>query len=217
MNVRFVSRPLPDKVGPVHLPPEVPVEGTRRRLLEVALLMFASEGFHASSMRELAKRVELQPGAAYVHFQSKEHLLAELVRIGHEMHHASLRAALLESGADPVDQLRALVAAHIRTHATYPHLAVVVNTERDLLSPELAAPSLALRKQSVALLLEVLERGTAMGRFDPPDIYFTAAAISAMGVRLPYWYSPTSGIDVDTLVAKHVELALRMVGAKRRR
>jgi AcrR family transcriptional regulator len=216
MNDRSAARSLPGKAGPVRLPAEVVVEGTRRRILEGALLLFASEGFHASSMRDLAKQIEMQPGAVYVHFPSKEHLLAELVRIGHEMHHRSLRAALLEAGADPVDQLSALVAAHVRVHASHPHLAVVVNSELDALSPELAAPGLALRKQSIALLLDIVERGTAMGRFDPPDTYFTAAAISAMGVRLPYWYSPASGIDVDTLVEKHVELALRMVGARRR-
>ena len=113
---------------------------TRRRILEGALLLFAREGFHASSMRELARVVELQPSAVYVHFPSKEHLLAELVRAGHEVHQQALRAALLEAGADPLDQLRALAAAHVRSHASYPHLAVVVNTELEALSPELAAP-----------------------------------------------------------------------------
>jgi AcrR family transcriptional regulator len=150
-----------------------------------------------------------------VHFPSKEHLLAELVRTGHEAHQQALRAALLEAGADPTDQLRAIVGAHVRMHATYPHIAVVVNTEMDFLSPELLAPGLALRRQSAALLIDIIVRGKTTGHFTPLNVTLTAAAISAMGLRLPYWYSPASGIDVDELVDMHVELALRMVGAGR--
>ncbi len=201
--------------GPAVLPPGVAVEGTRRRILEAALRLFAVEGFHGSSMRELARIVELQPSAVYVHFLSKDHLLAELVRVGHEAHQQGVRAALLGAGADPVAQLRAIVGAHVRLHATYPHLAVVVNTEMESLSPDLLGPGLTLREQSMALLFDLIERGKAMGRFDPPDTTVTAAAISAMGLRVPHWYSPASGIEMDELVEKHVELALRMVGAGR--
>ena len=213
MNDRSSRGRLPVAAGPALLPAGLAAEGTRRRILEGALLLFAREGFHASSMRELARVVELQPSAVYVHFSSKEHLLAELVRAGHEVHHQGLRAALMEAGGEPVAQLRAVVAAHVRLHASHPHLAIVVNTEMASLAPELAAPGLALRQQSVALLTEVLERGAAMGRFALLDTTVTVAALSAMGQRVPYWYSPASGLDVDALVAAHVELAVRMVGA----
>jgi hypothetical protein len=40
----------------------------------------------------------------------------------------------------------------------------------------------------------------------------TAAAISAMGLRIPYWYEPGSSLDVATLAEMHAELALRMLG-----
>jgi AcrR family transcriptional regulator len=215
MNDRSQRGRLPKTAGRAHLPPDLAADGTRRRILEGALLLFAREGFHGSSMRELARMVELQPGALYVHFPSKEHLLAELVRAGHEAHQKSLRAALLEAGSDPLDQLRAVVGAHVRVHAGYPHLAIIVNSELDALSPELAAPGLALRKESLDLLLSILERGASMGRFAIGHARVTAAAISAMGLRVPYWYSSEPGLDVDALVEAHVELATRMVGATR--
>jgi AcrR family transcriptional regulator len=215
MNDRSWTMRALASAGPAILPPSLAAEGTRRRILEGALRLFAVEGFHGSSMRELARVVELQPSAVYVHFLSKDHLLAELVRVGHEAHQQGVRAALLGAGADPIAQLRAIVGAHVRMHATYPHLAVVVNTEMEFLSPDLLIPGLALREQSMALLFDLIERGKAMGCFAPPDTTVTAAAISAMGLRVPYWYSPASGIDVDELVEKHVDLALRMVGAGR--
>jgi AcrR family transcriptional regulator len=196
------------------LPPVATADGTRRRILERALRLFASQGFHGSSMRELGKHVEIQASALYVHFPSKEHVLAELARLGHEAHHAALRDAMLDAGANPVDQLRALVGANARIHALYPDLAIVVNDEMRSLSAELAGPALALRKQSLELLFEILRRGIASGAFSIAHPVVLAGAIGAMGMRIPYWYSKASGTTIDELAAAQVELALRMVGAK---
>lgn len=205
MNDRSAKRAI--------LPGSGAAEGTRRRILESALRLFAVQGFHGSSMRELAKLVEIQPSALYVHFPSKEHVLAELARVGHEAHNAALRAALLDAGSDPMQQLRSLVAANARIHATHPDLAIVVNDEMSALSAELAGPALALRKQSLELMLDILRRGIAMGRFSAPRVDVVAAAIGAMGMRIPYWYSPAMGIDVEELAQAQAELAARMLGA----
>jgi AcrR family transcriptional regulator len=196
------------------LPTTVGADSTRRRILEQALRLFAVQGFHGSSMRELGKLVEIQPSALYVHFPSKEHVLAELARVGHEAHHAALREALLEAGSDPVGQLRDLCAANARFHATYPHLAIVVNDEMRALSRDLAGPALVLREQSLALLTSILGRGVSMGRFSITQIEVVTATIGAMGMRIPYWYSAERGISVDDLASAQAELALRMVGAR---
>ncbi|MCP3104002.1 TetR/AcrR family transcriptional regulator [Myxococcus sp. K15C18031901] len=198
--------------------PPTPSDGTRRRILETALQLFATRGYHDTSIRDLAKALELQPSALYAHFPSKEHVLAELVRIGHEAHHEALALALKEAGTtDPAEQVRALVRVHTRLHALHPQLALVVNEEFYALTPEMAAPALALRTQSTLLLAEVIERGIAQQRFSPPHPRATAAAISAMGVRLPYWYELDNGLDVDTLADVHAELALRMLGVRERK
>jgi len=165
-------------------------------------------------MRDLGKVVEMQPSALYVHFPSKEHVLAELASVGHEAHHAALRQALLDAGSDPAGQLHAIVAANARIHARYPQLAIVVNHEMSALSPELAAPALALRKQSLSLLVDILQRGVSMGRFSAPRMEIVAGAIGAMGMRIPYWYAPATGIELEELAKAHGDLALRMVGVE---
>ncbi|MDI1452034.1 TetR family transcriptional regulator [Polyangium sp. 6x1] len=197
------------------LPASSVPDGTRRRILEVALRLFASEGFHGTSVRDMAKELELQPSALYAHFSSKDHVLAELVRVGHEVHAASLRAALADADEDPIEQVCKLVRAHTLVHATYPHLAVVVNEEIYALTAELAAPALAIRAQSLSLVQTVLERGVVMGRFSMPDKAATAAALSAIGVRIPYWYEPSEALSLDALADVHVELSLRMLRAYR--
>jgi AcrR family transcriptional regulator len=192
-------------------------EGPRRRILEVALQLFASRGFHASSTRDLARALELQPSALYAHFASKEHVLADLVRIGHEVHLEKIRSALLGAGNDPADQMSALVRAHARMHATFPHLTIVINEEMFCLPAELAAPGVALRGQSTALILEVIERGVELGRFSAPHPMTAAAAIGAIGLRIPYWFESGPDLDVERLADLQADLALRMLGVDSRR
>lgn len=196
----------------VTLPAEATATGSRLRILNAALQLFAGRGFHATSVRDLAGKCRLQPGALYVHFPSKEHILAELCQIGHEVHHQALRTALLDAGSEPEAQIRAVVRAHVRVHATHPQLAVLINEELYTLPSELAAPALTLRTQSTALLTEILARGVALQRFRCRDLRVTAAAISAMGLRIPYWYRPDEGPPLDTLAEIHAELSLRMLG-----
>jgi AcrR family transcriptional regulator len=195
--------------------PGTPPRGTAGQILEVALALFARHGFHGTSIRDIGKALGLKPANLYDHYASKEHVLAELVRLGHDEHLRALRTALVAAGGAPADQLRALVMAHVRTHAEYAMLAVVANNELHALSRELAAPAMALRQQSEALLRDVIERGVAARVFSPPDALLTAAAIGGMGLRVAHWYRPD--LPIDHLTSTYAELALRMVGASRPR
>ena len=192
--------------------PEAGLEATPRRILEVALRMFATDGFHATSMRDLAKVLEIQPSALYASFPSKDHLLGELVRIGHEVHHTALRGALLRTGPDPVEQLRAVVCENARFHAAFPHLAIVINDELHALAPDLAAAGLTLRRQSIAILTDIITRGIALEQFTMKSPEVACAAIGAMSLRIPHWYEPGT-LDTEALADAQAELALRMVGA----
>src|SRR5687768_11463915 len=111
-----------------NLPPSM-ATGSRGRMLQAALHLFSQEGFHGTSIRDLAMVLEVQPSALYSHFPSKEHVLAELVRSGYEFQLDALRKALLETDADPIAQLSTFVATNARLHATYPSLAIVVHEE----------------------------------------------------------------------------------------
>ena len=188
--------------------------GTRRRILEVGLHLFATRGFAATSVRDLATVLELQPSALYAHFRSKDHILAELARYGYEAHEAAIRSAVDAAAADPVARMRAFVRAHSLVHAAYPHLAVVVNEELQGLPEELARPALAIRQTSTALLLRLIEDGIAAGVFVPTNVMVAAAAIGAMGLRVPYWFTAGESLDAPELADLQATLALRMLGTK---
>jgi len=218
-----VSEPLRERrvrSGTPALPPRPAAEGTRGRILLAGLGLFAEHGYHGTSIRDIAAEAAVQSASLYAHFPSKEAILAELVLAGHEEHHARLVTALLHSDADPRDRLAALVRAHVRTHTDYPMLAVVASNEMHALSPAAAAPAVAVRRRSEAMLAEVLLRevltiGQQHGAFDLVHPEATAAAIGSMGIRVANWYpAPQAGLTPSQLADVYASLALRMAGAR---
>ena len=194
------------------LPPNTVQDGSRGVILGEALRLFAEHGYGSASIRDIAQLVGIKGASVYSHFPSKAHVLAELIRIGHEEHLRRARSALLSAEPDPRRQLEAVVRAHVLAHAEYPMLAVVASAEMHCLPPEFAAPILEIRRQAETLLLEVIQRGVDLGMFKVADGQLAMAAIGAMGLRVANWYSPELGRSPQQIADTFAEFACRVVG-----
>ena len=75
---------------------------TRQRAIEVALELFAAQGYEKTSLREIADRLGITKAALYYHFISKEALLG----------------AIMESLLAPIDELVAWSESQPRTSET---------------------------------------------------------------------------------------------------
>jgi AcrR family transcriptional regulator len=201
-----VAAVLPDGVTP---------PGTRGRILQAGLELFAEAGFAGASIRQIAGVVGINSATLYAHYPSKEHILAELVRIGHEEMRRRLTEALARTeDRSATGELAALVRAHVLLHTDYPLLAVVTNSELHALSPELAAPSLELRTDCQRLLVNVLERGVEDGEFAVEDLLLAATAIGSLGMQVAHWFGPDQGYRREQVADQYATFALRIVNAQ---
>ena len=201
-------------LNPSTLPDEVHANPTRLRILLAGLKCFGAQGYHGTTIRDIAGEAGIQSASLYSHFASKEAILAELVFIGHDVHHRILLNALLDAEPGPRAQLRSLMVAHVASHCRYADLGIVSNYERQHLSAEAYAPAAALRERSAQLLADIVTRGKEQGVFDILDDTTTFGALGALGFSALSWYvgSPTS-LSPDEVGEYYAELALRMVGA----
>ena len=193
------------------LPPGLELSPTKRRLYETAMLLFGQEGYHAVSIRDIANALGQQPSAIYFHVAGKQELLHELALIGHRTHFETIRDALLDAGADPHDQLRAIVVAHVFGHLDYPSMARLTNRELRALAPEQLTAVLAIRTATEQLFVDVLDRGVRMGAFRTDDTFLVAKVIGAMGVRLPEWWTPDSPRTKEQIAEHYAASALKLV------
>lgn len=196
-----------------NLLPGLPQSGASTRVLDAALKLFAEQGYAGASMRDIAAAVGVKAATLYTHYPSKQHILAELCRIGHEEQYRGVRTAVLAGGGDPRDQVVAYVRAHVGFHTTYPMLAVVSNAELHALDEQLGAATFLLRRESTDLLQEIVERGMAGGAFHVADAWLAVAAIGGMGLRVAYWFAPDCGLAASSVADVYAGFALRLLGA----
>ena len=101
------GQPSPSRPGPRSA-------NRRRDLLDAAARLFARQGFHAASMRDIARAVGMLPGSLYYHFASKDELLLAVYAEGVRRIAERVDDAVA-SAATPWARLEAACVAHGET------------------------------------------------------------------------------------------------------
>lgn len=184
------------------------------RLFEAAADAFADKGFHATTTRDIASRAGLSPAGVYVHFASKEDLLFQLSRVGHEGARDDLAAAAARADS-PTEALAHVISAFARWHAEQHQVARIVQYEFRHLSPEHQREVLTLRREIDGVVEQIIAAGVEAGDFEVEDVRATALAALSLVVDVARWYHP--GIKRTTpeqIGRTYGALALRLVGAR---
>ncbi len=83
---------------------------TKERILNAALRLFSVKGFRGTTIKDIAREVEITEGAIYRHFRSKEEIIEHLVRrVTGEIRELVKRKVLPEG--DVVSRAKALAEA----------------------------------------------------------------------------------------------------------
>ncbi|AEV16273.1 Transcriptional regulator, tetR [Thermus sp. CCB_US3_UF1] len=182
----------------------------RDQILHVAGKLFSQRGYHATSMRDLAKELNLQGGSLYAHIASKEELLLEVVRQA-----AARFLAVLEGlEGDPVAKVRALVRGHLRVIAEELPRATVFFHEWKHLSPPLLEEAKALRRRYEEGVQGVIQEGVEKGVFRVESVRLaTLFLLSALNWTYQ-WYRPEGPLSPEELGEIYARMALRALGVK---
>lgn len=154
---------------------------------EAAKRLFASRGYHATSMRDIAAELDLQGGSLYAHIASKEDLLWELVSRAAGRFVSDARAM---AGQEPNARvrLRRLVEAHVDVVTSDPDNAVVFHHEWRCLSPERREAIAKQRREYEGYFQRAIADGAAAGIFQTDDPSFAALLPLSLGNWLYQWY-----------------------------
>ncbi len=188
-------------------------DNARARLLDSAVNAFAERGYHATTTRDIASAAGMSPAAVYVHYRTKQDLLAQISLAGHEQTLALIQEAVASAPA-PADQLARVVQQFAIHHARGNTGARVVNYELSSLEPGPAAEVRELRRAISAEIRALVERGVADGSFDCPQPRIAATAILSLGIDVARWYREDRTWSPEDLGDAYAAIALRIVGAR---
>ena len=191
-----------------------PVPDSSRRMMEAAVDAFAERGYHATTTRDIATRVGLSPAALYVHFPSKQALLTQISRLGHEAA-VELVDNSMTGIDDPLGRLQAVIHAFAAWHAEHHLVARVVQAELSALADDDRRAVIALRQQIERQVQRQLEAGVAAGQMEVDDTRAVARALLSLSVDVSRWYDPKSNETPEGIGLLYADLATRMVSRSR--
>lgn len=190
-----------------------PVPGRRAEIVAAAGSLFRDHGYHATSMRDLAKRLNLQGGSLYAHIGSKEELLWEIV---------DAAAAAFLAAADAVDpalpapeRLRALVHGHLRVVIDELEHATVFFHEWTHLRPDLRRRIVDRRDAYQDHFRRAVLDGVRDGSFAVDDADLATLLVLSTLNWSYQWLDPGGRLDLDALTDAYATFLLRALGAKK--
>ncbi|MGK5530135.1 TetR/AcrR family transcriptional regulator [Streptomyces sp. URMC 129] len=154
---------------------------TRQRIRDVAMELFAEQGYEKTSLREIAERLDVTKAALYYHFRTKEDILADLVAdLTRPMEElvawareqpptlATRRAVLRRysealSSAEPLFRFLQENQAALRELRIGPDIKERLMTMSDLMLPEGATPTDRMRCVAAVFTLHAGMHATHVG------------------------------------------------------
>ena len=193
--------------------PPVPRGGGRDAITRAARECFAEQGYHGTSIRDIARRAGLSLSALYHWHTGKQDLLALLIEESTEEYFRRCEGALREAGEDPAERLLALVRATVEYRVSRRVESTIATSEWRNLSPEHRERLDGLRDSASALWTEIVDDGVARGRFHCAHPDDARRAVVAACNAIAQWYDPGGDLAVPDLVERYGAIALRIVDA----
>jgi AcrR family transcriptional regulator len=170
------------------------------QILGIAGKLFRQNGYPATSMRQLASEVGIEPASIYSHIKSKEELLKELCFAMADRFLSTVGESISAADA-PETQLRKAMLAHIEVIISNIDAAAVFFHDWRHLSGEDLTRFRVLRHQYEGFYLNIIRDGMEKGIFRSADEKFIMLTLfSAMNWTYE-WYKPNSGITAEEIAA----------------
>lgn len=192
----------------------IETETRREQIYSVASVLFSARGYNATSVRDIARELDLQGGSLYAHIASKEDLLWEIItRVAASFNERV--APLGESDGLVTERLRAMIHAHVAVVVGHlSHATVFFQDWRHLNEPR-RSEVLQLRDEYEALFRRVIRDGIASGEFQERDPRLAAMIVLTALNGVATWFRVGGELTADEVADEMAEVVLRGLGHSR--
>lgn len=184
---------------------------TAEAIRQAASDLFYTQGYEATTLRQVAARVGIQVGSLYNHISGKQSLLASLMlSIMDDLLSAQERA--LEGRTGGIERLCAVLDCHVRFHAERARDVFIGNSELRALTPEDRAKVVASRDTYERTLRQLIADACAEANSEVLDLRLQTFAVLAAGTHVSDWYKEGGPMALDEIVRIYTAIALRQLG-----
>ena len=165
---------------------------------QVAQQLFRRNGYTATSMRNLASEIGIEPASLYSHIKAKEDILQQIC-FGLADDFFKAVEPICDSQLLPEEKLRKAICAHIRVITNNLDASAVFFHDWRHLGPESLKKFRALRSEYEELFRSIVRQGMADNIFRKVNEKFMVLTIfSAMNWTYE-WYQPGMNLNSETI------------------
>lgn len=181
------------------------VETRRQQIEDAASSLFRERGYSGTSVREIARALDIQGPSLYAHVTSKEDVLWSIVRRASERFEAEI--APLASLPEPAaERLRRICRAHVRVVTSNREHATVFLHEWRFLGARRRTEALQLRDRYETYFRSVIADGIRTGEFARVDVALASSAILSALNGVSQWYRDDGRLSSDAIASEYADL-----------
>lgn len=175
---------------------------------EAARAHFATRGYEATSMREIAADAGINIATLYFYCSTKEQLLFDVLINAQEQLAEGLRERIGAAGDSWSSRLAAAIGVHIKFCAEKAFPTTITRVDMQRLTEEHRATYLAMRDAYEREFRDLLRGGIAAGEFRQVDPKLTVFAILGIGHTVGRWYRSDGPLSPEQIAEHYVDFTL---------
>jgi AcrR family transcriptional regulator len=167
----------------------------RRAILAAAAKMFVENGYHETSLADIADSLHVTKPTLYYYVSSKEEMLAQIASSALAGSEEMFRDAS-ERGSDALDSLRLFMRAYVRAmNDDFGRCLLAARHMR--LAPDMQARLTAGFRRIDSFARELLERGVRDGSMVRSDVRMAAFVLYGALNWIPHWYRDAGALPPE--------------------
>jgi AcrR family transcriptional regulator len=174
-----------------------------------AAKLFATRGYHATRMQDIADELGMLKGSLYYYFDSKEDLIVKITSGRIEELYEAIKA-VVNTGYSPTQKLTLAIDEHIRFFQEHVHIyTIFVREQLANINDGTANSADVMNKKYQNLFRQILQEGIDAGEFSADtDTQIIMRAILGMCNYTWSWYEPDGRIPVRELARMFTQMIL---------
>jgi AcrR family transcriptional regulator len=180
----------------------------RKNILRQAARLFAEQGYAGTTIIDLADACDSSRGALYHYFESKEDILFHILD-GHVKDLLDRVEAAAGKVAEPLDQLRAIIAAIVLTNADSVHEQVVLLNHLKQLNADQQKAIEAKERSIIDLVADLLIRIDSQRRLTTRTKKAYTMMIFGIVNYTFTWYNPKGPVPPAEYAEMAADLFIR--------
>lgn len=181
---------------------------TRDDILDAAAQVFSQKGYHAASMQDIARAVNLRKGSLYHHVSSKQEILVDLLDRALDLLIERI-SRVLDQPIAPEEKLRRAMRVYLEIFAEHADLSAVLLLEHRSLEPELHSRHIPRRDRFEGMWRELIREGERSGTFCCASPSLAARALLGVMNWTITWYRPDGNLTATEIADQFADLFLR--------